>query len=382
MAKTLKVLQLQTRYNAADTNSDLGEQILQGLPAERFEVVNAYLEGRPADDAVDPPGRRQVFFEFSEKDMSGLRRKVQARLLAFCREERFDVVLLHRFKAVNLFMHLNKKLRIARCIGVSHGFGEYDRFYRRWQARRLIDECWRFVGVSPAVSDYLVSLRCGFTNANTVAITNALDIDLAESLQLSREQARQALALPSDALVVGAIGRLVPIKGHVHLIRAFSALSGEYSNVHLAIIGGGREEANLSALVAELGLQTRVHLCGTRPDAMRYVKAFDVFVMPSLQEGLGLALLEGMCGRLPVLGSDIPAMRPLLDGAGGRTFAPGDVPALTEQLRACLADSDETRAEHGERAYQYLRREHDINDFRNKYRALLEGDRPVQGAPT
>ena len=382
MAKTLKVLQLQTRYNAADTNSDLGEQILQGLPAERFEVVNAYLEGRPADDAVDPPGRRQVFFEFSEKDMSGLRRKVQARLLAFCREERFDVVLLHRFKAVNLFMHLNKKLRIARCIGVSHGFGEYDRFYRRWQARRLIDECWRFVGVSPAVSDYLVSLRCGFTNANTVAITNALDIDLAESLQLSREQARQALALPSDALIVGAIGRLVPIKGHVHLIRAFSALSGEYSNVHLAIIGGGREEANLSALVADLGLQTRVHLCGTRPDAMRYVKGFDVFVMPSLQEGLGLALLEGMCGRLPVLGSDIPAMRPLLDGARGRTFAPGDVPALTEQLRACLADSDETRAEHGERAYQYLRREHDINDFRNKYRALLEGDRPVQGAPT
>ena len=158
MAKTLKILQLQTRYNAADTNSDLGEQILQGLPAERFEVVNAYLEGRPADDAIDPPGRRQVFFEFSEKDMSGLRRKVQARLLAFCREESFDVVLLHRFKAVNLFMHLNKKLRIARCIGVSHGFGEYDRFYRRWQARRLIDACWRFVGVSPAVVDYLVSL--------------------------------------------------------------------------------------------------------------------------------------------------------------------------------------------------------------------------------
>ncbi|SDI89932.1 Glycosyltransferase involved in cell wall bisynthesis [Pseudomonas flavescens] len=380
MAEVLKVLQLQTRYNAADTNSDLGEQILRGLPAERFEVVNGYLEGEPAADTPLPTWR-QVFFAFTEKDMSGLRLKVRRRLLAFCREEGFDVVLLHRFKTVNLFMHLNKILRIPRCIGVAHGFGEYDRFYRRWQARRSIDDCWRFVGVSPAVADYLIALRCGFTKANTVAITNALDIDLAESLQLSRVQARQALQLPRDSLIVGAIGRLVPIKGHVYLIRAFAALSGEYPHVDLAIIGGGRENDNLVALIAELGLQERVHLCGTRPDAMRYVKAFDVFVMPSLQEGLGLALLEGMCGRLPVLGSDIPAMRPLLDGAGGRHFTPGDVPALSEQLRACLADSEARRAEDGERAYRYLRREHDIEDFRDKYRALLEGDRPPAGAP-
>ncbi|TWE01549.1 glycosyl transferase family 4 [Pseudomonas sp. AG1028] len=380
MASKLKVLQLQTRYNAADTNSDLGEQILQGLPAERFEVVNAYLEGRPAEALPSPSGRRQVFFEFSDKDMSGLRRKVRARLLEFCREEKFDVVLLHRFKAVNLFMHLNKKLRIARCIGVSHGFGEYDRFYRRWQARRLIDERWRFVGVSPAVVDYLVSLRCGFTAENTVAITNALDIDLAESLQLSRDEARQALGLPIQSLIIGAIGRLVPIKGHTYLIRAFAAISEEFVDANLAIIGGGREQDNLAGLIAELGLQGRVHLCGTQPDAMRYIRAFDLFAMPSLQEGLGLALLEGMCGRLPVLGSDIPAMRPLLQGAGGRLFKPGDVASLTEQLRASLADGDAERTKRGELAYRYLRREHDIKDFRCKYRELLEGDQLLTGS--
>lgn len=382
MPRKLKVLQLQTRYNAADTNSDLGEQILQGLPAERFNVINAYLEGRPADEGANPLGRRQVYFEFNEKDMSGLRLKVRARLLAFCREEGFDVVLLHRFKAVNLFMHLNKKLGIARCIGVSHGFGEYDRFYRRWQARRLIDERWRFVGVSPAVVDYLVSLRCGFTKANTVAITNALDIDLAESVQLSRDEARQALGLPMEPVIIGAIGRLVPIKGHTHLIRAFAAVSQEFPHAHLAIIGGGREHDNLAALIAESGLQGRAHLCGTQPDAMRYVRAFDIFAMPSLQEGLGLALLEGMCGRLPVMGSDIPAMRPLLLGAGGRMFKPGDVASLTEQLRASLADSEAERIEQGLRAYQYLKREHDIEDFRHKYRELLEGDQLLTGSPS
>ena len=127
-------------------------------------------------------------------------------------------------------------------------------------------------------------------------------------------------------------------------------------------------------------MQERVHLCGTQPDAMRYVRAFDIFTMPSLQEGLGLALLEGMSGRLPVMGSDIPAMRPLLQGAGGRLFNPGDVASLTEQLRAGLADSEAERAAQGERAYRYLRREHDIDDFRRKYRELLEGDQPLTGS--
>ena len=372
MARRLKVLQLQTRYNAADTNSDLAVQILQGLPTERFEIVNAYLEGKPAAP-INNGSWREVYFEFGEREMKGLRLGVRRRLREFCLAEGFDVAVLHRFKAVNLFMHLNRTLRIPRCIGVSHGFGEYDRFYRRWQARRLIDDAWQFVGVSPAVCDYLTGLDCGFTSANTQSIVNALDINLAESLQLERSAARTVLGLPDDVLVVGAIGRLVPIKGQVHLIQAFARVAAQYPRSILAIIGEGRERARLEATIQALGMQERVWLCGALPDAMRYVRAFDLFAMPSLQEGLGLALLEGMCGRLPVMGSSIPAMRPLLEGAGGRQFPPGDVDAMADCLAALLALDDDARKAEGERAYAYLRREHDIEDFRRKYRQLIAG---------
>lgn len=372
MARRLKVLQLQTRYNVADSNSDLGMQILQGLPKDRFDVVNGYLEGCPEGD-VYVSGWRERYFNFTPKQMSGMRLGVRKVLMEFCKREQFDVVLLHRFKAVNLFMHINRVLRVPMCIGVSHGFGEYDRFYRRWQAKRMIDARWRFVGVSPAVRDYLIGLHCGFTPANTLAITNAIDISLAESHQLDRDSARAALGLPASREVVGAIGRLVPVKGHIHLIRAFGRIAGEHPNASLAIIGGGRENDHLQAEITKLGLSDRIVLCGTVPDAMRYVRAFDLFVMPSLQEGLGLALLEGMCGRLPVLGSDIPAMRPLIDGAGGRLFPPGDETAIAEALSAYLGMSAEQRMTHGERAYVYLRREHDIDDFRLRYRQLIEG---------
>jgi len=372
MSRRLKVLQLQTRYNAADTNSDLGVQILQGLPASDFDIVNGYLEGRPANISQDLPWR-EVYFDFTPRQMSGMRLGVSRALTNYCKQEQFDVVLLHRFKAVNLFMHVNRTLKVPLCIGVSHGFGEYDRFYRRWQARRLIDERWRFVGVSPAVREYLVRLRCGFTNANTVAITNAIDITLAETHQLDRASARLALGLPKESVIIGAIGRLVPVKGHIHLIRAFGRVSRDYPEASLAIIGGGREEAALLAEIGVLGLGDRVVLCGTVPDAMRYVRAFDMFIMPSLQEGLGLALLEGMCGRLPVMGSDIPAMQPLLQGAGGRSFPPGDEAEIAQALNEYLALNDEARTALGERAYSYLLREHDIDDFRDKYRQLIKG---------
>lgn len=372
MARRLKVLQLQTRYNVADSNSDLGVQILQGLPGNQFGIINGYLEGCPVDDRQVTEWR-EIYFNFTPKQMSGMRLGVRKVLTEFCQREQFDVVLLHRFKAVNLFMHINQTLRVPMCIGVSHGFGEYDRFYRRWQAKRMIDARWRFVGVSPAVRDYLIGLRCGFTSANTLAITNAIDISLAESHQLDRDAARAELGLPATGVLVGAIGRLVPVKGHIHLIRAFARIANEHPNASLGIIGGGREHDRLQAEIEKLGLSERVVLCGTVPDAMRYVRAFDLFVMPSLQEGLGLALLEGMCGRLPVLGSDIPAMRPLIDGAGGRAFPPGDEGAIAQALSDYLNMSHETRMTHGDKAYAYLCREHDINDFRVRYRRLIEG---------
>jgi glycosyltransferase involved in cell wall biosynthesis len=105
---------------------------------------------------------------------------------------------------------------------------------------------------------------------------------------------------------------------------------------------------------------------------LQYVRAFDAFVMPSLSEGLPLALLEGMSGRLPVVGSDIDSLRPILEDCGGRVFPVGDAEALAEQLRAILRLDTEQRNEEGERAYAYLRSAHAIEDFRRQYHQLVE----------
>ncbi|MCY1184651.1 hypothetical protein D9M73_253610 [compost metagenome] len=93
--------------------------------------------------------------------------------------------------------------------------------------------------------------------------------------------------------------------------------------------------------------------------------------MPSLSEGLPLALLEGMSGHLPVIGSDIPSLKPILEDCGGRIFPVGQHAVLAVHLREVLALSADARAAEGERAYQYLCRAHSIEDFRRQYRELL-----------
>ncbi|RBJ81533.1 glycosyltransferase [Pseudomonas sp. MWU12-2534b] len=373
MSQRFKVLQLQPDYNVKSHDfADLAEQIVKALPADRYEMTAAFLRGRPGP--ADPVSRadHSVYFEFSDKSLKGMRLRAMWRLYQFCRQEKFDVVICNRFKPVNMMLTLNRWLRVPLCIGISHGFGEYDRLYRRRQTQRLIDRHWRFVGVSPAVKQYLLDCQCGFTDQNTWAITNAIDIEQAEALQHTRERSRELLGLDPSVRLIGALGRLVPVKGHTYLLQAFARLKDKYPQTQLAIIGAGREEANLRAEIERLGLQGRAHLLGFKENALQYVRAFDIWTMPSLAEGLGLALLEGMSGQLPVIASNVPAMLPLIEGAGGLAVEPANVPALVAALDSYLALSDEALAEKGQQAYRYLQKEHDIEVFREEYLQLID----------
>ena len=371
MSRKIKVLQMQNRYNV--NASDLAEQVIQGLPADRFEVTTLFLRGRPGPGEPESRAAHSLYLDFSQSDLKGLRLRALWQLYRLIRAERFDVVIAHRFKPMNMLMLLNWILPISLCIGVQHGIGDFDRAYRRWEARRLLKKNWRIVGVSRAVRDYLVGCGAGFNASNTVQINNAIDISRAESLQHTREESRALLELPAAAFVFGAIGRLVPVKGHTYLLRAFAQIKDASPSALLVIIGEGRSRSELESLIVELGLQGRVLLPGAKSDALQYVRAFDAFVMPSLSEGLPLALLEGMSGRLPVLGSDIDSLKPILEDCGGRIFPVGDVPALAAQMQALMVLDDATRASEGEQAYQYLRREHAIEKFRCEYRVILDG---------
>jgi len=379
MKKRIKVLQIHPGYNIKlEDFSDLGEQIIKSLPSDQFETVTAFLQERPNPGEPESRAERSVYFDFTDSQAKGLRLFLMREIFDYCRKEKFDVVVCNRFKPISMFLKLNRWLKIPRCIGIIHGFGSFDRLARRLETRLLIDERWRFVGVSDAVKQYMLGLNCGFNEKNTCYITNAIDSLATRKSQMTRREARAFLGVADDAFVFGSIGRLVPVKGHIHLLNAFARVRDAMPHAKLVIIGEGRSRNDLLSAIKNHGLQDYVLLPGAIPNAQRYAQAFDTFVMPSLEEGLGLAILEAMSAELPVIASDIPAISPVLRSAGGCLVPPGNEAMLAEAMLRHFQYSSEERLQIGQGEFAYLQKHHRIEDYRDQYLKLIrDGVLPV-----
>ena len=185
-----------------------------------------------------------------------------------------------------------------------------------------------------------------------------------------RAQARAALGLGDADLAVGAVGALEPRKGHRYLVEAMALLSAARppaSGVVAIIAGDGSLRDALAADIRRFGLgdagggqvrlADRVRLVGRVDDARSILWALDIFVMPSLSEGLGVALLEAMACGLPCVASRIGGIVDAVDeGRSGILVAPGDAHALARCIGGFVragadADRDGSRgAEFGGRA--------------------------------
>lgn len=175
-----------------------------------------------------------------------------------------------------------------------------------------------------------------------------------------RQSARQALGLPQDATVVVCPARLTPRKGLLELVRATAAARREVPDLHTVIAGSTNSgsEAYAAQVFAEIeksGLERVVHVMeGLHLDDMPALhRAADIAVMPSLSEGLGLALLEAMACGVPPVGSDIPGIREILRDDVGRLVPAGDVEALARTLTT-LAHDPELRKRLGAAAQAHV----------------------------
>jgi glycosyltransferase involved in cell wall biosynthesis len=170
-----------------------------------------------------------------------------------------------------------------------------------------------------------------------------------------RAEARRALGLPADAFVVGALGRLVPVKGFDVLVAALPAVAAAVPSARVLLVGDGPERAALQAQAAACGVGRRLHLTGATAEIARALAACDVLAAPSRNEGMGRALVEAMALGVPVVAAAVGGIPAVVgDGEGGRLVPAGDAAALAEALvelgvdhglRAKLAAAAPARAE-------------------------------------
>jgi glycosyltransferase involved in cell wall biosynthesis len=144
--------------------------------------------------------------------------------------------------------------------------------------------------------------------------------------------------VPAGAPLAGIIARLTEQKAHRHLFDAMAATPG-LASLHLLVVGDGELREDLRACVDRLGLSARVHFLGARRDLGDLLEAIDLFVMPSLWEGLPLSMVLAMGAGLPVVASRVAGIPEVVkNGVTGLLVPPGDVSALGSALARLVSD--------------------------------------------
>jgi glycosyltransferase involved in cell wall biosynthesis len=225
--------------------------------------------------------------------------------------------------------------------------------YRTRSAWTLLVDRWLrgaddlLIAESEASREFLTG-RLGYAADRVKTVHNGVELPEAPSAA-ERKRARLNLGLREDETLLLAMGRLDEQKSHGVLIDAVAGLK-DSRRPRCAIIGDGPLRDRLRARISRLGLERVVQLPGERADVRSWLCASDIFVLPSLWEGLPNALLEAMALGLPVAASRVDGVsEAVTDGQDGLLVAPGDAGALSGAL-ARLMDDPELRRRLGQAA--------------------------------
>lgn len=227
-------------------------------------------------------------------------------------------------------------------ISTCHGFFK-QRFSRR------IFPCWgeKVIAISEPVREHLIR-DFRVSDKKISVIHHGIDVDC-YNLEKKKE-----LGL-GEGPVVGIVARLSDVKGHIYLIEAMKAVLDKVPLAQLLIVGDGKMKKTLVKLTHQLRLEKSIKFMPSVADTREVLSMMDLFVLPSLKEGLGLSLMEAMAKGLGVIASDIGGIKSLIqNGHNGLLVKPADVRGLSLAILELLNDPRK-REELGSNAREFIK---------------------------
>lgn len=331
---------------------DIYNQYTKLFAKDAYEVTVVYLTGEPNEDVrTRTIAENVIFLNTPKKNIRSLKIKAIRKMLALTREKRFDLAICHRYKPTYIMMWVNRFHNIPQIISVMHELGTMKSIKRQLTIAALAPKNMLFAGVSNAVRDNMRKDLWCVPAKRIVTLYNMVDVELTEPKLYSREEARSTLNLPADAFVFGNLGRLVVNKDQASLIQAFSLLKPYCPKAMLIIIGSGELENELKQQVKSLNLMDSVIFTGFLSGGFRYMKAFDCFVLSSIQEAFGRVLLEAMIAKLPIIATRVHGIPEVVGNAGYLVDAKDPI-NLATTMQKVYESSIDKREEMGEKAYE------------------------------
>jgi glycosyltransferase involved in cell wall biosynthesis len=278
---------------------------------------------------------------FPEKHWNSIR--IGMALRRYFGEKHFDIIHTHKYKDTILAAPIAHWSGVPHVVRTVHGLTEPFSGVNAWKmtvyesVERQVYQ--RYVSTLLAVSSE-IECRLRQTGATDVAcIRNGIELNTLPDRSM-RSATRRALGVTDDVCLIGSVGRLTPVKGFPHLIKAVQLLREQGLNVKLWLVGDGILNQELRRLAQDSGVGERVVMFGPREDTYELLQAMDMFVLPSLHEGIPMALLEAMAAGLPVIATRVGGIPEVIeDRVSGILVEPGDPEGLALVCRRLMHDA-------------------------------------------
>lgn len=320
-------------------------KLVKNLSKDRFQTYVIALRGGMILKQVKQLGIPvQDMALKSIVSIDGFRKAV--RLYRFLRSERIDILMTYHEDADVWGGVVGKLAGVRVLISNKRDMG-YQVSWKHALAYRFLNK-WvtRFIAVSNAVRQELTKVRA-IPPLKIQVIYNGINIK--EPVLRNRSAyVKRLLQLPKDHLIVGMVASFRPVKGQELFVRAAAEVLKTFPDVEFVIIGNKNTEyfRQVSKLMDELRITSRIHCMGDRNDVQELLQSFDVFVLSSLHEGFSNAILEAMAAGLPIIAARSGGNMEVVSSEIGILFQPGNADDLRQAILKLLG-SQEMRSRMG-----------------------------------
>ncbi|MBD3349288.1 MAG: glycosyltransferase [Candidatus Eisenbacteria bacterium] len=282
---------------------------------------------------------------------------VTAQLARMMRARRFDIVVTHSSKAGIVGRVAARLAGVPHVTHVHHGWGFHDRMHPlvRWFyagiERAMSWITWPLVSVSERTTRVGLDAHIGRPASYRLIRSGIPLADFYPDDQV-RERVRTELGVSRDEILVGSVGRLSPQKNPHDFVRVARGTFSRHENARFVYVGDGPLRAEIEAAVSDAGLDGKLELLGLRHDVPDLLRAFDLFILTSLWEGLPRVVPQALATGVPVVAYDIAGIEEsVIEGRNGHLVRPEAVEEMVERLDRLISDAS-LRAEMSRRAIE------------------------------
>ncbi|MBF0330315.1 MAG: glycosyltransferase family 4 protein [Candidatus Omnitrophica bacterium] len=346
--KKIKVLHIITRLDAGGSSTNTLETVARLDPAAYEVHLIAGRTHDPLDLVKLNIDQRNISCRFVDelvrnidpwKDLCAF-----VRLRRFIRDGKYDIVHTHSSKAGILGRWAAHFAGVKKIVHTPHGHIFYGYFSKivtlvfLGVERATARITTKLIALTPKGVEEHLALRVG-RKEQWVAIPSGIDTDAFKLSMASRLAYRQLLGLGDQDIVLVCAARLEPIKNHRMLIDMLARLAQDHPTIKLVCLGDGADREALVRHAAQCDVASRVVFTGFRQDVASIYSACDIFVMASLNEGMGRSVLEAMAVGLPVAVSNVGGLPAIVtDGVEGLLVSPADLDGWIRAVGSLITD--------------------------------------------